>query len=176
MRKHTATDIWKLVDVRSADECWDWIGPLNSWGYGRIGFNNRSWLAHRLVWELTNGKIPNGMLLMHFVCDNPKCCNPNHLKVGTNKENSEDCSRKKRTSGQKKTHCPKGHPYSGKNLIYNSSGGRMCHICVKKMYLKHKYKNIELVRTKQNLAWNKKKQNLKLIKKYELKLKSLGGT
>lgn len=51
--------------------------------------------AHRVAWIITHGEVPKGMLVCHK-CDNPPCCNPNHLFLGTHADNVRDCVRKKR--------------------------------------------------------------------------------
>lgn len=78
--------------------CWVWTGPTNKKGYGRIGIRVKraSRLAHRAAWLLMVGDIPPGIFVCHH-CDNPPCCNPAHLFLGTNKENKEDSKRKGRT-------------------------------------------------------------------------------
>ncbi len=93
----TAADLfWQKVDKRGPDECWEWTGSRTSWRYGH--FNSRTLgehMSHRLAWELTNGPIPEGKLVMH-TCDNPPCCNPAHMRLGTNKDNAHDKLRKGR--------------------------------------------------------------------------------
>jgi hypothetical protein len=84
--------------------------------------------AHRLSWELANGRaVPEGLVVMHS-CDNPICVNPAHLSVGTLSDNMRDCAAKGRFAGQRITHCPKGHEYSPSN-IRRSLGGRKCKTC-----------------------------------------------
>lgn len=75
---------WKYVD-RSGD-CWIWTGSRSRRGYGQISVRNTTMRAHRCAWELTNGPIPEGQLILHS-CDNPPCCNPDHLSPGTHVEN-----------------------------------------------------------------------------------------
>ena len=78
------------------EECWPWTGAKDSKGYGRIlNDDQRVTAATRVVWAGENGPIPGGMNLLHR-CDNPKCVNPDHLFVGTLKDNSQDCKRKGR--------------------------------------------------------------------------------
>lgn len=78
--------------------CWIWLGAVSKWGYGvvypcgRIGKQHR---AHRLMYELHYGPIPKRLFVCHH-CDNGLCVNPNHLFVGTHKDNMQDMVRKKR--------------------------------------------------------------------------------
>lgn len=88
-RKRTLDD--HLVPGAS-DECWIWTGPRVRGGYGRAGVN----LAHRLAWERANGPIPEGLFVLHR-CDNPPCCNPSHLFLGTHDDNMRDRDAKGRT-------------------------------------------------------------------------------
>ena len=83
--------------VNKTDSCWIWAGSKTNLGYGRIydGSNGKRYVAHRLMWELTYGKIPDGMYICH-TCDNKLCVNPDHLFLGTQKDNMEDCVNKGR--------------------------------------------------------------------------------
>lgn len=72
--------------------CWLWIGKSTTKGYGKLGNS----AAHRVSWELTNGPIPNGLWVLHR-CDTPLCCNPAHLFLGTNADNSADMVAKDRS-------------------------------------------------------------------------------
>lgn len=79
--------------------CWNWMGTLNRGAkkqYGSIKVDGKSISAHRFSWEFyNNSKVPNGMVVMHK-CDNPKCVNPMHLRVGTHEENMMDMLSKNR--------------------------------------------------------------------------------
>lgn len=81
------------------NDCWEWTASKASsiagQNYGNTWLNGKKWKAHRLAWVFAFGPIPKGKLVMH-TCDNPPCCNPKHLAVGTTKENSDDCHRKGR--------------------------------------------------------------------------------
>jgi hypothetical protein len=74
--------------------CWPWQGHLSN-GYGRVGWDNRRWVAHRLVSILCHGELPTGIFVLHC-CDNPQCCNPNHLWRGTLADNNHDRDEKGR--------------------------------------------------------------------------------
>lgn len=65
--------------------CWEWRGARNGHGYGLLNKDR----AHRLMWEARNGPIPDGLVIRHR-CDNPPCLRPDHLEVGTKKQNSRD--------------------------------------------------------------------------------------
>ncbi len=79
---------WSRVDVQETIKCWAWRGPLNRYGYGVFHpFDRNTVGAHRVAFFLRNGKWPNHCL---HKCDNPKCCNPDHLYDGDHKQNMAD--------------------------------------------------------------------------------------
>jgi len=87
--------LWTRVDS-TKNGCWPWSGNTLR-GYGRLRFQNRDHIAHRVAWELTYGPIPDGMCVLHR-CDNPPCCNPKHLFLGTQQDNIDDRDHKGRTT------------------------------------------------------------------------------
>jgi len=77
------------------EECWLFTGSLDEHGYGQIWNGYRLVKAHRAAYEIANGPIPERMQACHR-CDNPRCCNPSHLFLGTQKDNMQDAVAKKR--------------------------------------------------------------------------------
>ncbi len=71
------------------DACWPWTGPKASGGYGLVSAKPRPIRAHRAAYEAVHGPIPDGLIILH-ACDNPPCCNPDHLSLGTHATNARD--------------------------------------------------------------------------------------
>src|SRR5512137_174351 len=93
--KKYAIPFWDRVNKNAENGCWEWTAYRDINGYGHITINQKESLAHRKAWELTNGEIPTGMFLCHK-CDNPSCVNPDHMFIGTQKENLNDMRNKGR--------------------------------------------------------------------------------
>jgi len=100
-----STRFW--AKVHKTDGCWLWIGwnngstndPNRKWPYGQMKIRvDGVWKnqpAHRICWELHYGKIPDGLCVLHK-CDNTLCVRPNHLFLGTLKQNTDDMRSKRR--------------------------------------------------------------------------------
>lgn len=78
--------------------CWEWTGPVDKKGYGKTYYRGKQERAHRVAYKIFIGNIPEGLCVLHK-CDNPPCCNPEHLWTGTIAENNKDKMRKGRWGG-----------------------------------------------------------------------------
>lgn len=84
---------WSKVD--RSGECWIWTAYRDSFGYGNFKVDGVNCYAHRICYELEHGSIPEGMCVLHR-CDNPSCVNPEHLFLGTHRDNVKDKISKRR--------------------------------------------------------------------------------
>jgi len=114
--------------------CDEWAGTLNGTGYGTIYIaktsDNKSgcWGAHRIVWMQDNGHIPDDMVIMH-TCDNRRCINIDHLRLGTQSENIYDAVAKGRLPSGRGTHCNSGHLWSEETIYVHPNGQWHCKPC-----------------------------------------------
>jgi hypothetical protein len=110
--------------------CWIWLRGFAGRGYGVWKWRGRRWQATHLALKAVGIKVPKGRDVCH-TCDVTLCVNPDHLFIGTRKQNMRDAQRKGRLVGYgKREVCKQGHPLSGDNVrIDPKSGKRRCHIC-----------------------------------------------
>jgi len=89
---------WRRIDSSAgADACWPWSGSVDQSGYGMVALDGHARRTHRVAYALAVGPIPTGMLVCHH-CDNPPCCNPAHLFLGTLTDNNRDRANKGRSA------------------------------------------------------------------------------
>ena len=96
-KKFTDEDalFWSMIDICGDDKCWEWAGYRINGRYGRFYYKGNAESSHRVAWIITHGEIPEGMFVCHH-CDNPPCCNPKHLFIGTFSDNMQDMWNKNR--------------------------------------------------------------------------------
>ncbi len=101
--RHWRYRFWDKVEI-IPNKCWKWLAYKDPNGYGRIAKmgSGPTIPAHRASWIIHNGKIKNGLFVLHK-CDNPPCTNPRHLFLGTQQDNLNDMRKKGRekTNGKK---------------------------------------------------------------------------
>ena len=114
------------------DTCWLWTSTTTPLGYSRFSFEGKSVYAHRWVYEFCVAYIEDGLTIDHL-CRVRHCVNPNHLEVVSQRENIMRSPDQISANNARKTHCKRGHPFSGTNLIIGSNGKgrtkRICRIC-----------------------------------------------
>ena len=93
MHRNTEKRFWQQVN--QTGECWPYLQALDKDGYGQFYYQKKNWRAHRLAWYFCNGPIPVGQQVLHR-CDNPRCCRPEHLWLGTVRDNVRDMMNKGR--------------------------------------------------------------------------------
>lgn len=119
--KPLAERFWPKVDKRGPDECWPWIGAVNKQtGYGQI-YDGRVMIgAHRAVYLLEVGPIPDGMTLDHR-CNRRTCVNPTHLSPCTTQVNTQ-------LAVDRRDACRRNHPRAA-NTYFDRNGTARCRAC-----------------------------------------------
>lgn len=130
---NTIDYLFSKISNTTPQGCWEWKGYRNENGYGQVrlkGLDER--YVHRIFYKLKNKILPKDLFVCHH-CDNPPCVNPDHLFLGTQKDNMQDCSKKNRFNNwnKKKTHCKNGHEFSKQNTHVRADGERVCRTCLR---------------------------------------------
>lgn len=141
-KPHTEQSFWDTVD--KSGQCWVWMGHKHRQGYGRLKFEGKTWLAHRLAYLFFYKNLPCGLDVMHK-CDNPPCVNPAHLSLGTHADNMKDAAQKGRlgVKGKLSIYTIRAIRAAHKSLgigpkdlgeVYNIDRGSMSRILTNKSY------------------------------------------
>lgn len=130
-KKNIEEDVWKHIDKKGEDDCWEWMGYKNQDGYGQMKINYKTCHVHRLVYKQTRGSIPNKICVLH-TCDNPSCCNPKHLWLGNHDDNMRD----KKEKGRGRT--GRGEKHGSAKLTERDV------LEIKEKYLTGKYSQVKL--------------------------------
>jgi hypothetical protein len=115
------------INVKKTESCWLWTAFVAKNGYGQFSYDGKSIKAHRFAYELTVGKIPDGLQIDHR-CRVRNCVNPNHLEAVTQRENILRGTAPTAVNARK-THCPSGHEYTEDNTLVKTTGARICRTC-----------------------------------------------
>lgn len=148
--------VWKWITRAGEDECWLWTGNKSPFGYGEMEVAGTTYRAHRLVYELANNvPLPriskfsaDSQIVMHS-CDNPGCCNPKHLFLGSPKQNIDDMVRKGRR-----------HNFDGERgqraKLTNAQANEVRELCKQRLPQKDIAKQYGIsVPTVSSIKWNK---------------------
>lgn len=106
------------------DECWEWTGSRATYGYAGFKLNGKTMRAHRLIYMLVNGPIPDGLTIDHL-CHVRHCVRPSHLEAVTTTVNTTRAK-------ARQTHCLRGHEYTDADTYVGPTGARRCRVCRRK--------------------------------------------
>jgi hypothetical protein len=128
---------WKYVNPEPNTGCFLWGGSLNNQGYGQLRMSKTVLKsATHVAMELAGSPVPMGLFVLHR-CDVPACVNPDHLFIGSQKDNIADCIAKGRHSKPpiskpgrwRPAVCRRGHPLSGDNVYFPADQRPRCVAC-----------------------------------------------
>jgi hypothetical protein len=137
--------------------CWIWTGSVLKVGYGNVGYKGKVRLAHRVVYELLVGPIPEGMTLDHLchtadascrggrTCRHRRCVNPAHLEVVTKRVNFLR-GRSFAADYARQTHCSRGHEFDKIKVDHKGRASRQCTICQNAAKAHWRENNLEAAR------------------------------
>lgn len=130
-RKARIMDIIRERSKVNENGCWIWQRFVNAGGYGLLCWEGKQDRAHRVAYKVSIGPVPPGMDVCH-TCDNPTCCNPEHLWLGTRAQNAIDSVLKGRNPRKQQTHCIRGHAYAEHG--FKKGNHRGCKLCHRRAY------------------------------------------
>lgn len=124
---------WNGDGTPNKQRCWEWRSVAGTGKRGYTHYQNKSWSTSRLAWVLTYGEIPEGMCVCHR-CDNPPCCNPYHLFLGTIQDNVDD----REAKGRNKMPHSKGEEHGSHKLTQEEV------MCIRNLYFSsaHTYRSL----------------------------------
>lgn len=132
-------------------DCIEWTKARSEAGYGVFTKQGRLFYAHRVAWAEANGVDPVEMtrdMIIRHSCDNPGCVNPEHLSLGTQSDNMQECHDRGRANNANavKTHCVRGHEFTPENTyiyVYPDRAGptRRCKTCTRLRKKAYKERN-----------------------------------
>jgi hypothetical protein len=129
LTKNEIERINKKITINYNTGCWEWTGAkVKNRGYGVFNFRGKTQMVHRLMFAHYKYPIPLGMkdgVIDHIVCNNPACCNPEHLILTTQKRNALRGDSPP-SINSRKTHCVRGHELP---QLPTKGDGRRCVIC-----------------------------------------------
>lgn len=125
--------------------CWIWTANSDKDGYGQFRIGKKMMRPHRFSYEHFVGEIPNGMYVLHK-CDIPSCVRPEHLFVGTQKDNVADMIKKGRDWNMQlergASHCKRGHEFNEENTRWSKNKPkRHCRACDRMNAYEHYWRN-----------------------------------
>lgn len=123
------------IHVVPCGGCWQWEGATIQQGYGHVQWDGKPRRAHRLLYELMVGVIPDGLEIDHL-CRNRACVNPTHMEPVTHAENLRRAGAHRNLDSyndprRAMTHCHRGHEFTPENTRVKSGGSRDCRACAR---------------------------------------------
>ncbi len=129
--KTLAERFWPKVNKNAPGGCWEWTGK-RCVGYGHIFVDGESRVTHRIALMLLGYNVPDELHVDH-VCRNRACCNPDHLRLVTPRVNALENNLSPYAANARKTHCKRGHPLSGRNILVLPARGAKGQKCKQRM-------------------------------------------
>lgn len=129
-----AARFWSKIDKSGGpDACWPWMAGKTEYGYGVLSLLGKKALAHRVSMWVCGGEFNLKLFVCHH-CDNPPCCNPHHLFLGTNKDNTDDRDRKGRVKSGEACGSSKLTKDQVEAIRQEYTGGGMTQLSLAKKY------------------------------------------